>query len=79
VTLELGGNAGVIIADDADLAYAADAAPLATSPMRTDLHFSQRIFVHSGIYDEFTERFLALTRKLRVAIRWMKRPTSADD
>lgn len=67
VTLELGGNAGVIIHDDADLAYAAERCAFGGFTYAGQTCISvQRIFVHERIYDEFTERFLAFTRKLRV-------------
>jgi glyceraldehyde-3-phosphate dehydrogenase (NADP+) len=67
VTLELGGNAGVIIHHDADLAYAAERCAFGGFTYAGQTCISvQRIFVHERIYDEFTERFLAFTRQLRV-------------
>jgi glyceraldehyde-3-phosphate dehydrogenase (NADP+) len=66
VLLELGGNAGVIIAEDADVNYAAErcvAGGFAYSG-QVCIH-TQRIYVHEKIYEEFIEIVMALIRKLK--------------
>jgi len=64
VCLELGGNAGVILHDDADLAVAI---PLIATGGFSNSGQScisvQRIFLHEGIYDDFRARFLAHIRE----------------
>jgi acyl-CoA reductase-like NAD-dependent aldehyde dehydrogenase len=55
VVLELGGNSGVIVHSDTDLAYAADRCVTV-----------QRILVEHTIYGKFTELFLAAVGKLKV-------------
>jgi glyceraldehyde-3-phosphate dehydrogenase (NADP+) len=59
ITLELGGNAGVIVHEDADLATAIPA--IATSGFGyagQSCISAQRLFVHAPIYDRFREHFL---------------------
>jgi betaine-aldehyde dehydrogenase len=67
ISLELGGKSANIIFDDADLEKAADAAPAAIyGNAGQDCTARSRILVQRGILDEFTERFIARTRGLRV-------------
>src|SRR5437867_3036450 len=55
VTLELGGNAPVIVHRDADVAYAAERVAFGGFTYAGQSCISaQRIFVHSAIYDSFT-------------------------
>jgi acyl-CoA reductase-like NAD-dependent aldehyde dehydrogenase len=64
VCLELGGNAGVILHDDADLAAAV---PLIATGGFSNSGQScisvQRIFLHEAIYDDFKARFFAHIRE----------------
>jgi glyceraldehyde-3-phosphate dehydrogenase (NADP+) len=55
VTLELGGNAAVIVHRDADVAYAAERVALGGYSYAGQSCISaQRIYVHSSVYDAFT-------------------------
>ncbi len=67
VVLELGGNAGVIVDEDADLeAAVGKIVPAAFGNAGQSCISVQRIYVHSAIAEEFTSSFLNLTGKLRV-------------
>jgi len=67
VGLELGGNAGVIIHSDADLAYAAERCAVGGFSYAGQSCISvQRILVHRSHYSEFIERFVARVSKLKV-------------
>ena len=67
VTLELGGNAGVIIHSDADLAYAADRCVVGGYSYAGQSCISvQRIFVHDPVYEEFMDSFVPKVRALKV-------------
>jgi acyl-CoA reductase-like NAD-dependent aldehyde dehydrogenase len=67
VTLELGGNAGLIIDHDADLGLALERAiPGAFSYSGQICISIQRIYVHREIASEFTSRFISATEKLQV-------------
>ncbi len=67
VVLELGGNAGVAIADDADLDYAAERLLYGAFASAGQSCISvQRIFVHEDVYDKFIKTFKAKTKKLTV-------------
>ena len=66
VVLELGGNAGVIVDADADLADAVERIRLGAFYQSGQSCISvQRILVHASIYDTFRERFVAAVRELR--------------
>ncbi|MFQ6094428.1 MAG: aldehyde dehydrogenase family protein, partial [bacterium] len=66
VTLELGGNAGLIVHTDADLDLAVQRCVRGSFAYAGQICISvQRIFVHQDIFDEFLERFVQETRKLR--------------
>src|SRR5436190_3796809 len=61
VTLELGGNAAVIVHHDADVAYAAERVAVGgVSYAGQSCISAQRIYVHDDIYDAFTAE---LTRR----------------
>ena len=65
VTLELGGNAPVIIEPDADLTLAVERCVQGSFSYSGQVCISvQRIFVHERIADEFLERFKAATERL---------------
>lgn len=67
VTLELGGNAGVIIHSDTDLAYAAQRCVVGGFSYAGQSCISvQRIFVHEPIYAAFLDHFVPLVRALNV-------------
>ncbi|MDV2502672.1 MAG: aldehyde dehydrogenase family protein [bacterium] len=59
VTLELGGNAGVVAHSDIDVPFVAKRCRLGSFAYAGQICISvQRIFVHEPVYDEFRERFL---------------------
>lgn len=65
VALELGGNAGVAIAEDADLALAAARCAVGGFAQAGQVCIKvQRIFVHVSVADRFTQLFLDEARKL---------------
>jgi acyl-CoA reductase-like NAD-dependent aldehyde dehydrogenase len=67
VTLELGGNAGVIIHSDADLDFAAERCVAGGFSYSGQSCISvQRILVHRSIYNEFLENFLGRVAKLKI-------------
>jgi betaine-aldehyde dehydrogenase len=67
VSLELGGKSPNIVFADADLARAAESAPLAVfDNTGQDCCARSRILVERPIYDGFLERFVEATRKLRI-------------
>lgn len=66
VTLELGGNAAVIVHSDADLEYAAERIAWGGFSYAGQSCISvQRVFVHAPVYDRFTEIFLGRVRALK--------------
>jgi glyceraldehyde-3-phosphate dehydrogenase (NADP+) len=67
VILELGGNAGVIVDDSADLAYAAKRIATGGFSFAGQSCISvQRVFVHARVLDEFTSRLATLAGAMRV-------------
>jgi acyl-CoA reductase-like NAD-dependent aldehyde dehydrogenase len=67
VTLELGGNAGVIIHHDADLEFAAERCVAGGFAYAGQSCISvQRIFIHNKVFDQFTQIFVPKVQKLRV-------------
>jgi acyl-CoA reductase-like NAD-dependent aldehyde dehydrogenase len=67
ISLELGGKSANIIFDDADLEKAAEMAPLAIyTNSGQDCTARSRILVQRSVLDDFTERFIARTKKIRV-------------
>jgi acyl-CoA reductase-like NAD-dependent aldehyde dehydrogenase len=66
VTLELGGNAGVIVHSDADLAHAAQRCVAGGFSYAGQTCISvQRILVHRPVFDQFTGLLLEGVRKLK--------------
>ena len=66
VILELGGNAGVIVHSDADLAYAADRCAAGGFAYAGQTCISvQRILVERTVFGKFTELLLAAVKKLK--------------
>jgi aldehyde dehydrogenase (NAD+) len=66
VTLELGGNAGVIVHSDADVAKAAQRIAFGGYYQAGQSCISvQRVLVHSSVAGDFTDRMLAEVEKLK--------------
>lgn len=66
VTLELGGNAPVIVDETADLARSVERTATAAFAYAGQVCISaQRIIVHEQLADEFAERFVARARSLK--------------
>ncbi len=66
VLLELGGNAGVVVAKDADIAYAVKRCVRGAFVHAGQTCISvQRIFVAKEIYENFVEEFLSQIRALK--------------
>ena len=66
VVLELGGNAGVVVHSDADLAYAADRCVAGGFGYAGQTCISvQRILVEHSVYGKFTDLLLSSVAKLR--------------
>ena len=66
-SLELGGKNGLIVMDDADLLAAAQAVcqgAFSTAGQRCAS--TSRVFIHKNVYDEFIEKLLAETKKMKV-------------
>ncbi len=67
VVLELGGNAGVIVHNDSDLAYAADRCVTGSFGYAGQSCISvQRILVENSVYGEFTDLLLAGVGRLKM-------------
>ena len=66
VTLELGGNAGVIVSNHADIDKAVTKCVLGAFAYsgQVCIHV-QRIYVQAGIFDEFSKKMIAATQKLK--------------
>jgi len=66
VLLELGGNAGVIVSDSADLKLALDKIIIGSYAYsgQVCIH-TQRIFVHQKIFDQFISELIERTKKLK--------------
>ncbi|BDI31016.1 aldehyde dehydrogenase [Capsulimonas corticalis] len=67
VTLELGGNAATIVHEDADLEMVVPKCVASAFAYAGQVCIStQRLLVHRPIFDAFTQRFVALSRDLRL-------------
>lgn len=67
VTLELGGNAGVIVHHDADVAYAAERVAWGDFSYAGQSCISvQRVFVHADVFDQFIGELTTRVRALKV-------------
>src|SRR6201999_2929800 len=67
ISLELGGKSANIVFDDADLDKAVEmGVPAIFANCGQDCTARSRILVQRGILDEFTERFVARTKQLRI-------------
>ena len=66
VTLELGGNAGVIVHNDADVAYAAERVAWGGFSYAGQSCISvQRVYVHEAVYDAFAQDFVRRVKALK--------------
>ncbi len=66
VSLELGGNAGVIIAEDADIKSAVSKIAVGGFSAAGQSCISvQRIYVHISIYDDFRAKLIEETKKIK--------------
>jgi glyceraldehyde-3-phosphate dehydrogenase (NADP+) len=67
VVLELGGNAGVIVDETADLDWAVKRIRVGAFTYAGQTCISvQRMFLHESIYDSFLERFIEAARTIRI-------------
>ena len=67
VTLELGGNAGVIVHKDADVNYAAERVAWGGFSYAGQSCISvQRVYVHADVYDAFVANFVARVKAFKV-------------
>lgn len=67
ITLELGGNAGVIIHNDADITFAAKRCAMGAFSFAGQICISiQRLFVHKDIEQGFMDRFLDNVKALKL-------------
>jgi glyceraldehyde-3-phosphate dehydrogenase (NADP+) len=67
VVLELGGNAGVVIDDDADLDFAASRVRTGAFAYAGQVCISvQRVFVHEKVYDAFRQKLVDQTAAIKV-------------
>ena len=67
VTLELGGNAGVIVHSDADLEHAATRVAIGGNYQGGQSCIAvQRVMVHRDVYDRFTDRLVEKIEALKV-------------
>ena len=65
--LELGGNAGVAVADDADIDFAVSRLVYGAFGQAGQSCISvQRIFVHAKVYDKFVRKFKAAIAKIKM-------------
>lgn len=67
VTLELGNNSGTIIEEDADIDKAVPRCVVSAFANSGQVCISlQRLYIHANVAEEFTEKFLEATKKLKV-------------
>jgi glyceraldehyde-3-phosphate dehydrogenase (NADP+) len=67
VTLELGGNAGVIIHSDADVPYAAERVTVGGFSYAGQSCISvQRVYAHADIYEGFLDEFIPRVKALKL-------------
>src|SRR5262245_1309883 len=65
--VELGGKDALIVLDDADIEHAVNAATFGSFMHQGQICMSvERVIVHEAIAKEFTEKFVANTKKLKV-------------
>jgi acyl-CoA reductase-like NAD-dependent aldehyde dehydrogenase len=66
VSLELGGNAPVIVDDSTDIEFSLERTTMGAFSYSGQICISvQRVYVHEKIFDEWTEKFVERARKLK--------------
>ncbi len=66
VTLELGGNAGAIVHEDADLDWAAERLAFGAFIQAGQVCISvQRVFIHKPVYERFKKKFVKAAQALK--------------
>jgi glyceraldehyde-3-phosphate dehydrogenase (NADP+) len=66
VSLELGGNAPVIVDDSADVQYSLERTTMGAFSYSGQICISvQRVYIHEKIFDEWTEKFIDRARNLK--------------
>jgi glyceraldehyde-3-phosphate dehydrogenase (NADP+) len=66
VVLELGGNAGVIVDEDSDLAFAAQRVRVGAFAYAGQVCISvQRVFIHEKVYDDFVQALVSETARVK--------------
>jgi acyl-CoA reductase-like NAD-dependent aldehyde dehydrogenase len=66
VVLELGGNAGVIVDEDSDLAFAAQRVRVGAFAYAGQVCISvQRVFIHEQVYDDFVQALVTETARVK--------------
>ncbi len=67
VTLELGGNAGVIVDKDSDIDWAVERVTFGSFSYAGQICISvQRVWIHEEIWNEFIEKFIERTKRMKV-------------
>jgi glyceraldehyde-3-phosphate dehydrogenase (NADP+) len=67
VVLELGGNAGVVVDEDADLAFAAQRVRVGAFAYAGQVCISvQRVFIHEAVYECFKDLLIAETHQIKI-------------
>ncbi len=67
VVLELGGNAGVIVDEDSDLAFAAQRVRVGAFAYAGQVCISvQRVFIHETVYDDFVQALVSETARVKM-------------
>jgi glyceraldehyde-3-phosphate dehydrogenase (NADP+) len=67
VVLELGGNAGVVIDDDADIEFAVSRIRMGAFAYAGQVCISvQRVFIHEAVYDQVRDEIVAAASSLRM-------------
>lgn len=66
VVLELGGNAGVVVSESADIDLAVQKCLIGSFAYSGQICIHvQRIYIHNSIFSEFTDKLIAATKKLK--------------
>lgn len=67
VVLELGGNAGLIIHEDANIEYAAQRATVGSFSFSGQICISvQRLYIHEKVYEPFLKEFIKNVKKIKI-------------
>ena len=71
--MELGGNAPLVVFEDADLDLAVEGAMIAKMRHSAEVcTAANRMFVHADVADEFTERMAQAMGAVKVGNGWMR-------